>query len=171
VEALYTPLRNPVASAAALRAAALFASGLAAEEPGRDELALAATLAGWASGSAGYAVHHVVCQTIVRVAGTPHAQTNAVVLPHSVALMEGRCPVGIGALAAALGDPEGNPTAAAALVHPLVARAGVVRLRELGMTEAQIDPVVEAVTGRPELANTPEPPDGLELRAMLHAAL
>jgi alcohol dehydrogenase class IV len=171
VEALYTPLANPMASAAALRSAALFGSGLADERPDRESLALAATLAGWASGSAGYAVHHVVCQTIVRIAGTPHAKTNAVVLPHSVALMEGRCPVAIGALASALGDPDGNPTAAAALVRTLVSRAGAGRLRELGMTEDDIDPVVESVLGRAELANTPDPPDALELRAMLHAAL
>ncbi len=171
VEALYTPFANPVASAAAQRAAALFGSGLADEEPDRESLALAATLAGWASGAAGYAVHHVVCQTIVRVAGTPHAQTNSVVLPHSVALMEGRCPVAIGALATALGDPDGNPTAAAALVRALVARTGVGRLRDLGVGEDAIDPVVQAVLARPELANTPDPPDELELRAMLHSAL
>ena len=44
------------------------------------------------SGSAGFAVHHAVCQTIVRVAGTPHAQTNAVMLPHFVRMMEARAP-------------------------------------------------------------------------------
>src|SRR4051794_3641218 len=81
VEALYTPLANPVANMAALRGASLIASGLRGEgdpsPPAREELALGALLAAYASGQTGYAVHHVVCQTIVRLGGTPHAETNA----------------------------------------------------------------------------------------------
>ena len=42
---------------------------------------------GYAVGCAGFAVHHAVCQTTVRVLGTPHAQTNAVMLPHSAAFV------------------------------------------------------------------------------------
>ena len=71
IEALYTPLANPVAELAALRAAALIARGLDRSGPDRTALALGALLAGYASGVAGFAVHHAVCQTIVRVAGTP----------------------------------------------------------------------------------------------------
>src|SRR4051794_23378349 len=55
IEALYTPLANPVASMAALRGAHLIAGGLAPEEPRRDDLALGALLAGYASGQTGYA--------------------------------------------------------------------------------------------------------------------
>src|SRR5256885_7043481 len=72
VEALYTPLANPVAEMAALHAAELLAAGVRHEpEPERDDLALGALLAGYASGLTGYAVHHVVCQTSVRPCGTP----------------------------------------------------------------------------------------------------
>ena len=48
VEALYTPLANPVAEMAALRAAELIAAGLADDEPDRPALALGALLAGYA---------------------------------------------------------------------------------------------------------------------------
>jgi alcohol dehydrogenase class IV len=167
IEALYTPLANPVASMAALRAAHLIAGGIGSGgEPRRDDLALAALLAGYASGQTGYAFHHVLCQTTVRLAGTPHAQTNAVVLPHSVRFAEPRAPEQIARLARTLGDGD-----AAAAVGRLTQRTGVTTLRELGVREAQIDPIVDAVAGRPEVRNTPRPPGPDELRGLLVAAL
>ncbi len=56
---------------AALRAVELFESGLGDAEPRREELALASILAGYAVGCAGFAVHHAVCQTTVRVLRNP----------------------------------------------------------------------------------------------------
>ena len=106
-EALYGPGRNPVASMAALRAAGLLARGV--EEGGRDDLALGAVLAGYALGSAGFSLHHVLCQTVVRVCGTSHSVTNAAVLPHSLAAMAAREPEAIAELAAALGVEPGRP--------------------------------------------------------------
>jgi maleylacetate reductase len=166
IEALYTPLANPVASMAALRAAHLIGGGLRAERPGRDDLALGALLAGYASGQTGYAFHHVVSQTIVRVAGTPHAQTNAVMLPHSVRLVTPRAPEELGRLGRTLGDSD-----AAAAVAKLTARTGVTTLRDLGMPAGKVDDVVDAVAGRPEVKNTPNPPGPDELRALVLAAL
>jgi maleylacetate reductase len=167
IEALYTPLANPVGSLAALRGASLIADGLDGEgEPGaqrRECLALGALLAGWASGAAGYAVHHVVCQTIVRVGATPHAQTNATMLPHSVRLMRERAPEEIAQVERALGGPDG--------ADRLAARAGVSGLEALGFDAALIDEVVAAVLPRPELGNTPNAPREDELREFVRAAL
>jgi maleylacetate reductase len=167
VEALYTPLANPVASMAALRGANLIASGLKGEgEPspgGREEVALGALLAAYASGQAGYAVHHVVCQTIVRVGATPHAQTNATMLPHTLRLMRGRAAHEISQVEHALGGSDG--------ADRLAQRAGVSGLRALGFDAARVDDVVEAVLPRPELANTPDPPGGPELREFIEGAL
>ncbi|MGH2847536.1 MAG: iron-containing alcohol dehydrogenase, partial [Thermoleophilaceae bacterium] len=128
MEALYTPLRNPVADMAALRAATLLAEGVTREPPERERLALGALLAGWAIGSAGSAFHHALCQTIVRSAGTPHAETNAVVLPHSARLMAGRAPGAMSELARALGDASGDPEAAGPHIARLAARCGHTRL-------------------------------------------
>jgi maleylacetate reductase len=169
MEALYTPLANPMAEMAALRAAGLIADGLPGHK--RSELALAALLAGYASASAGIAVHHAVCQTVVRIAGTPHAQTNAVMLPHFAALMAGRAPGAMGALTEALGDHGGTPDAAAAAIARLAARSGHVRLSTLGVEEAQLPAVVETVLQHPALANTPDPPGADELMALLERAL
>ena len=171
-EALYVPLRNPVAEAGALRATAEIARGLAAPtHPDRDRLALGSLLAAYALGATGYAVHHVICQTLVRVAGTPHAETNAVMLPHSVALMEARVPDLVGAFAVALGAREPDPAAAAGLAGSLAACAGPTTLGALGVSERVIGDVVREATARPQLDNTPDPPDADELRAYLTSAL
>jgi len=111
-----------------LEGAALIARGLAPEEPGRDEVALGSLLAGYALGATGLALHHVVCQTLVLIAGTSHAQTNAVMLPHSVRLMAPRVPHEIGRFAEALGSGSPDPAAAGDLVTPLAARSGVSSL-------------------------------------------
>jgi alcohol dehydrogenase class IV len=171
VEALYTPFRNPVSDIAGLRAASLVAAGLAAGEPDRHALALGALLGAYALGAAGYAVHHVVCQTLVRVAGTPHAETNAVILPHAIRLVAPHAPAPIAALAEALGAAERGASPAADRVAALAARAGPTTLAELGADPATFDAVAEQALARAELRNTPGPPDAGELRALLDAAL
>lgn len=155
MEALYTPLANPVSSLAALRAARL----LAREE--REGLALGALLAGYASGSTGIAVHHALCQTIVRELGTAHADTNAVMLPHSATLMETRAPEAL----ASFRDAVGTELAA------LTVRSGLSRLGDLGVDEQQLPRVAETVAAHPYTANVPSPPGADELLAVLRAAL
>ena len=171
MEALYTPRANPVAELAALRGSELIGIGLAADPSGRDEVALGALLAGFASASTGIAIHHATCQTLVRGAGTPHAETNAVMLPHFAGLMADRAPAQLGAFARALGAREPDPGAAAGLVAALTARSGRTRLSELGVTEEQLPPVADAVVHHPLYGNTPEPPSEGELLALLRAAL
>jgi maleylacetate reductase len=157
LEALYTPFANPVTDMAALRATELIASFE------QEKLALGALLAGYASGAAGFAVHHVVCQTLVREAGTPHAQSYAVMLPHFVELMADRAPQAVDRFRAALGGRD---------VAELSARAGVSTLSELGVGEDVLPRVVEAAAGRGELFhNTPNAPTPDELHALLRAAL
>jgi alcohol dehydrogenase class IV len=155
MEALYTPLANPVSSMAALRAATLLAGD------DRNDLALGALLAGYASGSTGIAVHHALCQTLVREAGTPHAETNAVMLPHSAELMESRAPDALASFRAAV-DTE---------LSALTARSGVTRLSDLGVGEQQLPGVAETVAAHPYTANTPDPPGAEELLRVLSQAL
>jgi alcohol dehydrogenase class IV len=170
MEALYTPLANPVGELAALRAAELIGDSLPKDPPDRGSLALGALLAGYASGAAGIAVHHALCQSIVRTAGTSHAETNAVVLPHSARLMAGRAPAALGSLALALGDPTGDPAAAPAAIARLAARSGHTRLATLGVNEDHFPAVIAATLGHPALANTPDPPGEEELLELLRAA-
>ncbi|HZO60761.1 MAG TPA: iron-containing alcohol dehydrogenase [Solirubrobacterales bacterium] len=169
-EALYTPRSNPVARMAALRSAELIAAGLADAEPDKPSLALGALLAGYASGLAGFAVHHAVCQTIVRMTGSPHAQTNAIMLPHFVRVMELRAREETEAFGVALGA-ERRRGAAAEAVERLVKKAEAGKLSYYGVEASHLSAVVEAVSARAELQNTPEPPSEGELRGVLERAL
>ena len=113
-------------------------------------------------GTTGYAIHHVMCQTLVRVAGTPHAETNAVILPHTVRFMAMRAPNEIERLRKAIGGD----------IADLAAAAGPTTLGDLGVEEPQLDDVVAGAKDRPELGNTPGGvPAPERLRAFLQAAL
>ena len=170
IEALYTPMADPVSEQAALGAIADIALGLRLQPPDRTDLSRGALFAGYASGVAGFAVHHAVCQTIVRLTGSPHARTNAVMLPHFVRMMEGRVPGAIADVSTAIGV-ESDPPAAADAISELSAQTGVTRLSELGVQPSAIDDIVAASLAHPAIGNTPDPPDAAELRALLQAAL
>lgn len=169
-EALYTPYANPAADRMALDAAALIARGLGSEEIDRGSLALAGLLAGYAIGSAGIAVLHVLSQTTVRVTGATHAGVYSVLLPHALALVAPRAPSPIGRLARALGAAEDDPALAAPLAAALAARSGVTTLAQVGVSPAAFDEIVRQALGRRELRHTPEPPGERELRGLLERA-
>jgi alcohol dehydrogenase class IV len=183
LESLYAPLRNPVAELAALRGAALLAAGLRARGPAGEgapaesgaeralALALGALLAGYAIGSTGLGFHHALCQTIVRSAGTPHAETNAVMLPRTAAFMAPRAPRALGALADALGDRDGGPDAAGARLRPLAALSGRTRLSELGVGAELLPAIAASAARHPAVATTPGRPSRAELLRLLEAAL
>ena len=77
-----TPRANPVATLAALEAARLLAGAFRrAGQPDRDALALGALLAGYTIDSTVYGLHHVLSQTLVRLAGVGHGPANAIMLP------------------------------------------------------------------------------------------
>jgi alcohol dehydrogenase class IV len=172
VEALYGPLANPVAGMAALRSASAFALALHPESPDRPALAYASFLGGYAVGTTGFAIHHAACQTIVRELGTPHAETNAVMLPRTVAFMADRAPTEISLLAMALGDSGGDPGAAAGLVGSLAALAGPESLSDLGVEEGALPALAQRIAAHPATGNTPpSPPTEDDVLALLRSAL
>ncbi len=165
-EALYVPGRNPVATLAALRAAALLADGLAElPDGGAEPLALGSVLAGYALDSTGMGLHHVLCQSIVRVCDTPHATTNAIMLPHTVDVMTRLAPGELEPLAAVLGV---SPPELGGRVAMLAGGGG--RLSELGVGREQLAGVAESAAARDELAGLPDPPSREQLLRMLETA-
>ncbi|HEX2162095.1 MAG TPA: iron-containing alcohol dehydrogenase [Thermoleophilaceae bacterium] len=171
-ESLYVPHANPVAEMAALRAASLFGEQLQRESPNVVDVALAALLAGYAVGTTGFAIHHALCQTTVRVAGLPHAQVNALVLPHTAGLMASRAPAAVGRFATALGDVAGDPLAAPNRIGELAAGIGVGGLAELGLDSDSISAIAHAAIGHPAIGNTPGgTPAEVDLAGILTAAL
>jgi maleylacetate reductase len=166
-EALYTPFASPVTTLAALRGAGLIASALDEEgsERDRNALALGSLLCGYAVDSALFALHHVVCQTLVRVLEIPHAETNATVLPVAMNAMRDRAPEAIGALAGALGTRADTIAS-----HIEELGGGPRRLSDLGADRGRLDDALDAILERGELGMTPDPPGREEIRGMLERA-
>jgi alcohol dehydrogenase class IV len=166
-EALYVPAANPVASLAALHGAELIAAALDQRPAERDRpgLALGAILCAYALGETGFALHHVVCQTLVRMLGTPHAETNATMLPRTMEMIRPRAPDEIAALANALGA---EPQEMRLRIESL--GGGPRRLRDLGAKANRLNAARDAILQRSEFQNTPEAPGPEELRRMLEDA-
>ena len=158
-----TPLANPVGTLAAHDGARLLAGSLRAE-PEREGLALGALLAGYVIDSTGYGLHHVLAQTVVRLAGAGHGPANAVLLPHSLGALAWRFPERIDALGTAM---DGDPSEVAARICAL---SGATRLREIGVDRDALAECAEAAAERPELDLTPPRADRAELMALYEGA-
>jgi alcohol dehydrogenase class IV len=163
VEGPCTPLANPVATLAAHDGARLLARSLR-EQPDREALALGALLAGYVIDSTGYGLHHVLSQTLVRLAGASHGQANAVLLCHTIGALAWRFPERIGALGVALED---DPADVAARMCRLV---GATRLRDIGVEREVLAECADAAAERPELDLTPPRADRAELLALYEGA-
>ena len=161
-----TPRANPVSTLAALEAARLIVGAYPRTGgPDRDALALAALLAGYTIDSTVYGLHHVLSQTLVRLAGLGHGPANAIMLPHTLGALAWRFPAWNERLGEAMG---GDPAEIAA---SLCARTGATRLGELGVDATALDACADAAAERQELDLTPPRADRAELRALYGDAL
>lgn len=164
IEASATRRASPLPTLAAQEAASLIAAAYSGEQVDRDGLALAALLAGYALDGAGYGLHHVVAQTLVRYAGLGHGQANAVMLPHTIAALRLRAPDALNRLEEYIGT---DPAILAAL---LARRASAVSLRRLRVRRADLREIALRAAERPELELTPPRPTAAELEAIYGAA-
>jgi alcohol dehydrogenase class IV len=166
-DSLYTPFANPVSQMTALRGAELIAGSLDEERAERNRAALAqgSLLCAYAIDSAAFGMHHVICQTLVRICGTPHAETNAVILPRALAFIAPRVPDNLSALAAALATTTDE-------IEPRVLELGgnLKGLGNLGADRSKFDQALDSMLVRPELAFTPEPPTRDELADLIESA-
>jgi alcohol dehydrogenase class IV len=156
VEGAVTVKASPVPVLAAGEAVRLTRAAYAGDgEPDREALALAALLSGYTIDHSGLGLHHIVCQSVVRAAGSAHGPTNAAMLPHTIGALRRRNPATIDATD---------------LARELARRAGAERLRDIGVDEDQLEEAVEMAAARPQLAVTPPPADADEIRELLRAA-
>jgi alcohol dehydrogenase class IV len=166
-DSLYTSFTNPVSEMTALRGAELIASSL---DQGRAErnpspLALGSLLCGYAVDSGAFGLHHVICQTLVRICGSPHAETNAVILPRTLALLVARAPDRLADLAAAIEtDPEDIEARALQL------GGNPAGLGAIGADRSKLDQALDSMIVRPELAFTPDSPSREELAELIDRA-
>ena len=152
-----------MATLAALEAARLL-TGAFRRAPDRDALALGALLAGFTIDSTIYGLHHVLSQTLVRLAGIGHGAANAIMLRHTLAALAWRFPDWNERLGEAVG---GDPAEVAAR---LCERTGATTLGELGVDHATLDACADAAAERSELDLTPPRADRAELRALYDQA-
>lgn len=113
-EVLYARDRNPIASMMAvegLRAMieALPGVRMAPQDTKARETALyGAWLCGTVLGAVGMSLHHKLCHTLGGSLDLPHAETHAVLLPHTIAYVEQAVPDQLAPLAALVGGRAGT---------------------------------------------------------------
>ena len=166
-DSLYTPLANPMSQMAALRGASLLAKALDATRGERDPaaLALGSILSAYALDSALFGLHHVICQSLVRVLRIPHAETNAAMLPVVIEALIPRAGPQMTALARALGTKRAElPDRIRQLA------GGRRRLSKIGADRDRLDDAVRAVMERQELRLTPDIPGEREIRELIDKA-
>jgi alcohol dehydrogenase class IV len=157
VEGPATVRTSPVPALAGREAARLIGDAyVGTDEPDREALALAALLSGYAIDSCGYGPHHILSQTLVRLAEVAHGDANAAMLPHTLVALQRR------------GAPRVE--AFVGLATDLAHRAGATSLRALGVSEEQLDGCADAAAQRPELDLIPPRAARDELRALYAAA-
>jgi alcohol dehydrogenase class IV len=163
-DSLYTPFANPVSQMTALRGAELIAASLDEDPAERNRAALAqgSLLSAYAIDSAMFGMHHVICQTLVRICGTPHAETNATILPRAMAFMTPRAPDDLVPLAESLGTAPDQ-------IEPRILQLGgnPPGLGQLGADRTKLNQALDSMLVRPELAFTPEPPTRDDLEQLI----
>ncbi|WP_019053841.1 maleylacetate reductase [Sphingobium xenophagum] len=170
VEALYARERNPVISLMAQEGIRAFAKALPiivddpANVEARSEALYGAWLCGTCLGAVGMALHHKLCHTLGGTFNLPHAETHAILLPHSVAYNAPATPYAMDAMRMALGQPD-PVTALYELTRALKIPAG---LRNLGMAHDGV-----ALAAKLAVTNSywnPRPLEENEIRATIERA-
>jgi maleylacetate reductase len=134
-----------------------------ADREGRDLALYGAWLCGTVLGGVSMSIHHKLCHTLGGALDLPHAETHAILLPHTIAFVEQVAPQALAPVAALFGGCAGRGLHdfARGLNAPL-------RLADLGVTEAQLDPMADLATANPYW--TPRPLDRTAIRALLQRA-
>lgn len=169
VEAFYAEDRNPISTLMAeegLRALHGSLPGIVADP--RDITARAtalygAWLCGTVLGTVAMALHHKLCHTLGGSFDLPHAETHAVLLPHTVGFNAVAVPDLLRPAERIFGWPVG------AAIHDFAASLGApAALRDLGLKEADLDRAAAIAVSKPY--PNPRPFDAAAIRTLLAAA-
>src|ERR1700704_5710849 len=146
VEALYAREANPVISNLAEQGIAALGRALApivsdpADRDARSDALFGAWACGSCLGAVGMSLHRKLCHVLGGTFGLPHAETHTVILPHAAAYNASAAPVALGRVARALGAAE-----AAGALFDLAAKNGApTSLRQIGMSESDLDKAADA---------------------------
>lgn len=163
VESLYARDGNPIVSALAELSISRLSAALPrivqnpTDTVARESALMGAWLAGICLGSCEMSVHHKVCHVLGGMFELPHAETHAIVLPHSVAFLASAVPHACDAIERALHTVD-----AANGLYDLARSLGLPRsLNDLGMPLDLIPKAAEAAGS--DLYWSPQ---GVDVRSM-----
>jgi maleylacetate reductase len=163
VEALYAPDASPIISLMAEEGIRALTGALptlvddSADLDARTQALYGSWLCGACLGATTMSLHHKLCHALGGTLDLPHAPTHAVVLPHALAYNQAAAPQAAAAIGRAIdcADPSRG-------LWDLAGRLAAPRsLKELGMTEADIDRIAEQVVANPYANPTPVTLDGV----------
>jgi len=173
VEALYAPDTNPIINLMAEESIHTLARALPqiVHDPGhrnaRADALYGAWLAGACLGSVSMALHHKLCHTLGGTLNLPHAQTHAVMLPHTAHYNHRAAPQALTKVARALGGNEAAE--AGALLFALNQSLGLPpSLQALGAAPEGIIEVTRLAVTNPY--PNPEPIEHERVLALLQRA-
>lgn len=168
-EGLYAVDRNPIASlmaAEGMRALKEALPGIVAEPrdiAAREKALYGAWLCGTVLGQITMALHHKICHVLGGSFNTPHAETHAVMLPHTIGFNAAATPELLQPVADIFGGSAGQ-----ALYDFAGAIGAPASLRDFGLIEADLDRAAEIATANPY--PNPRPIDRASIRSLLQEA-
>jgi maleylacetate reductase len=169
VEALYARDANPLSDELALGGIRAFRNGLPSvvADPGnlaaRADTLFGSWLCGTVLAQVGMALHHKLCHTLGGSFNLPHAETHAILLPHSASYNAAAAAASLAPVAELFGGSVGSGLYdfAASLGAPLA-------LRELGLLESDLDRAADLAVKNPYW--NPRPVERHAIRALLQDA-
>lgn len=163
MEGFYAPDRHPITEALSRDAMVAFRDALPAlaADPQDKEARAKALYAAWGCsvtlGHVTMALHHKLAHVLGGSFGLPHAETHAVLLPHTTAYNE----PAVGGLLNPIAETFGHGSAGAGLWHFAKSVNAPLRLADLGLTEPDLDRAAEIATKNPYANPRPISRDGI----------
>ncbi|MCX7301360.1 MAG: maleylacetate reductase [Rhodobacterales bacterium] len=169
VEALYAPDANPILSLMSVEAMRAFKGGLPRvmanpmDRDARGDVLYGAWLCSTALGYVTMSLHHKLAHVLGGSFGMPHAETHAILLPHTAGFNAVAVPDALAPVAAIFGGSVGG-----GLWDFAKSCGAPLRLADLGLTPADLDRAAAIAVENP-YAN-PRPFGQADIRALLQAA-
>ncbi|MGV6875539.1 maleylacetate reductase [Pseudochelatococcus sp. B33] len=168
-EALYAPDRNPVTSLMAVEGLRAMRDALPrvvaspADPEAHTGALYGAWLCGTVLGAVSMSLHHKLCHVLGGSFDTPHAETHAIMLPHTVAFNEAAAATLLSPAADLFGGKLGSG------LWDFARSVGApANLRDVGVSAADLDRAAEIALSKP-YAN-PRPIDRASVRELLQRA-
>lgn len=168
-EGLYAEDRNPIATLMAAEAMRALKEALPAivvdprDLKAREKALYGAWLCGTVLGQITMALHHKICHVLGGSFNTPHAETHAVMLPHTIGFNAAAVPELLEPVADIFGGSPGQA------LHDFARAIGApMALKEFGLMPADLDRAAEIATANPY--PNPRPIDRASIRSLLQEA-